>query len=152
MELAIVTRPAMRVIGIAQRLDPLTTDWGALWRQQFEPCMPVLGPLMTGPNCYGLYWDTDQPPQVDFVGAVEVAPAAEAPAGLVARDVPGGAYACFECAMDAIGPTWEAIFGEWLPGDAHTHDPSRPCFEEFGPGSEEGRSPVRIYVPVQSKG
>jgi predicted transcriptional regulator YdeE len=152
MNATIETRPAMRLIGMAERLDPMRTDWARLWGERFEPQMEVLGPLMRGPACYGLFYDTGQPPLTEFVGAVMVAPDAEAPSGLVAKDVPAGDYACFECTLPTIGQTWDAIFRTWLPASEYDHDPSRPCFEEFAPGCQEGTTPVRIYTSIRPKG
>lgn len=153
METRIVDRPAMRVIGIARRLDPMNTDWGDIWRHQFEPYLPALGPLMCGEACYGLYYETGEPPLMDFVGGVPVAPGTEPPGDeLVARDVPAGRYLRVACAMHEIGATWDAIFSEWLPAAEFEHDPTRPCYEEFPPGCETGAAPVCIYTSIQPKG
>lgn len=152
MDATIVTKPGMRVMGITRRLNPMQTDWGKLWHEEFEPQMAVLGPLMQGTCCYGLYYDTGEPPLMDFVGAVAVGPGAEPGEGLVVRDVPAGEYACFECRLETLGQTWDGIFREWLPASEYDYDPARPCYEEFAPGTEDGRVPVRIYASIKPKG
>ena len=58
-----------------------------------------------------------------------------------------------ECAIAEIGPTWQAIFSQWLPASGYVPDEAAPAFEEF---IEEGPSPedttVRVHLPLRRAG
>jgi predicted transcriptional regulator YdeE len=147
---AMADRDAFWVLGIQERANPMQMDYTAFWGR-FMAREPELRSLVTGPDGYGVYFPTGEEGLVDVFGGLPVPPGTEALEGMVVREVPGGHYAVFECTMQTIGATWQAIYGEWAPTSGHEIDHSQPCFEHFAPGCHEGTEPVRIYVAVRSR-
>jgi len=47
-----------------------------------------------------------------------------------------------------VADTYDFIFHQWLSTPGNEKDPSRPCFERYGPGTTSAESPVDIYVPL----
>ncbi len=143
-------REAFWVLGIQERANPMETDYAAFWAR-FQERFAEVEPLATGPDGYGVYFPVGEEHIVDVFGGMAVAAGTAAPEGMVVREVPAGHYAVFECTISDIGPTWGAIYSEWLPTSGYAADPAHPCFEQFAPGCHEGAEPVRILVPVRSK-
>jgi predicted transcriptional regulator YdeE len=65
--------------------------------------------------------------------------------------VPAAHYAVFDCELSTIGPTWQAAYGQWLPGSAYELDTAAVDFEFYPPHSGEGEMKVEIYIPVKAK-
>ena len=70
--------------------------------------------LATEEGYYAIYFPSEVPGKVDFIAGMAVGDAGRIPENLVLREVPAAQYAVFECQMDAIGTTWQAIYGGWL--------------------------------------
>ncbi|MBT3374720.1 MAG: AraC family transcriptional regulator [Lentisphaerae bacterium] len=141
-------RPAGRLLGIQRRLDPHTTDWGALWQEEYAPRLPEIEARCTGDVCLGAYFAGGDDGLLEFVAGRPARDGVDVPADLVMREIPAATYAVFECTMEAIGATWDAIYSDWLPSSSYVTDADKACFEEFAPGCHEGKTPVRILVPV----
>lgn len=152
MEPAVVTRQTFNVLGVQSRIDPRTADYRSIWEKQFEPHHDFVRRLATEPGYYGMYFPSEVPGKVDFIAGMAVADTGEIPRGLVVREVPVAQYAVFECKMDAIGSTWEKIYGGWLAdSEQYAEDESKACFEYFPPGADEGKALVSIHVPLRAK-
>lgn len=65
------------------------------------------------------------------------------------RPIPGGAYAVFECTVDAIGGTYQHVFSTWLPSATVQFDGGRPSFEQYPENVAE--EPARPHIPVRLK-
>jgi len=142
-------RGAFTVMGIQLRINPMSADYGDIWRNQYEPRLPEIEPFATDEACLGLYFGTGDEGKVDFVAGRPVEGVTNLPDGLVLWEVPGATEAVFECTMGTIGPTWHAIYQEWLPASEYVADEDAPCYERFAPGCHEGTVPVTIHVPVK---
>lgn len=140
-------RPGFALMGVGERIVPDQADWKALWAA-FESRIHDIAPVALGEACYGAYFDVGEPKACDFLAGMSVPAGTVAKEGLTVRGVPSARYAVFECSMDEIGPTWQWVFGEWLPGSGYRYAEGKPCFEEFAPGVMEGTVPVRIFLPV----
>ncbi len=141
-----VDREAFWVLGITERIEPMSADYHALWRR-YEARVAEVHATSSDPGCYGVYFPCEEAGRVDFIaGAVVPAEAAVAD-GLVKREVPAAHYAVFECRVSTIGATWGRIFGDWLPTSGYQADHSLPSFEYFPP-VEEADHPCVIYQPV----
>ncbi len=149
MEPTITERPAVALLGVQVRINPMQADYTDIWRNQYEPRHGEIASFATDEACLGVYFDCGEAEMSDFVAGRPVAPGTTPPEGLVVREMPGGSEAVFECTMTTIGPTWGRIFGEWLPTSGYAHDEARPCYERFAPGCHEGAVPVTIHVPVR---
>ncbi len=151
MEAEIITRGESAVLGVTARINPAQADYKAIWEQQFTPRHAEIAARAVEKSYFGVYYGTDQPGLVDFVAGMAVPVGERAPEGLTHRVVPGGLYAKFRCAMSAIGPTWGAIYGQWLPASPYAEDESRPALEHYPPEMMGPDSPVEIYVAVKAK-
>jgi predicted transcriptional regulator YdeE len=141
---------AFTVLGLQERIQPMAADYTAIWAR-YEARHDEIAALGTGEDCYGVYFGTEQEGLVDHLACKAVPPGVAIPEGLTLREVAGGMYAVFECSITTIGPTWQAIFGEWLPAAAYAYDSQRPSFERFPPGCHGGEARVSIYAPVKPK-
>ena len=153
MEPKFATRDAFNVMGVLNRIKPDAADYEGIWCNQFDPVQDQVKAFSTGEGHYGVYFASDEPGLVNMVAGMEVGDVDEAPEGLVVHTVPAAEYAVFECALDAIGLTWAAIYNEWLPGsDQYEEDESKACFDYFPPGIETGQGIVSIHVPLKARG
>jgi predicted transcriptional regulator YdeE len=130
----------------------MKADYRSIWEQQFEPHHDFVRKLATEQGYYGIYFPSKVPGKVDFIAGMAVAEDIKVPEDLVMREIPAARYAVLECKMDAIGSTWEAIYGGWLTdSEQYAEDESKACFEYFPPGADEGKALVSINVPLKSK-
>jgi len=149
MQATIQERKGFTVLGILVTIDPMAADYNDIWRNQYEPRADEIRAHATDEACFGIYFDCGKPGMVDFVAGAPVAGVGAPPEGLVLREIGPCTEAVFECSMAAIGQTWGAIFGQWMPASGYRIDESRPCLERFAPGCHEGTVPVTIHVPVR---
>jgi predicted transcriptional regulator YdeE len=148
----VFSRRSFNVLGVQSRIDPLTADYGTIWEEQFSPHHAFVRELAVEAGYYGVYFASPAPGQVDFIAGMAVGDVESYPAALVLRTVSAGQYAVFQCSMDAIGPTWQAIYNDWLANSGvYAEDETRASFEYFPPGVEEGKAPVSINVPLKAK-
>lgn len=142
-------RDGFWVMGLVEQATPDAVDYQAFWGK-LGPHMPELARWANTANFYGVYFPTEDREKVDVFAGQGVEGDAEVPAGLVLREVPAATYAVFECALDQIGATWQAIMHQWAPSADHQPLHHHPAFEEYTPGAMSGTDKVRIYLPVQA--
>lgn len=147
----IVQRADAMVLGTMARINPMEADYRALWDEQFNPHAAEVAARAIDEGYYGVYYGTEEEGKADFVAGQLVGDVAVVGNGLTLKAVPGGEYARFDCKMSAIGQTWGAIYGQWLPTSAYTEDGSRPSLEFYPPGAMGPEADVAIFVPVRSK-
>lgn len=98
----------------------------------------------------------DFSPQVMFEkwATVEVSDFNSIPAGMNSFVLPGGLYAVFHYigAASAAAPTFQYIFGTWLPNSEYELD-HRPHFEILGEKYKNGdpTSEEEIWIPIKKK-
>ena len=149
MDGQIVTLPDRWIVGYAVRIQPMGADYGAIWRDGFDPHGDAVRRLAADPVYYGVYFGTDQPGWVDFVAGMVVPAGTPAPEGLVSRRLPGGTYARFDCTLSTIGATWGQIYRQWLPASGYAEAEDRPAIEAYPPAEMSPQAPVQIYVAVE---
>jgi predicted transcriptional regulator YdeE len=148
----LVSKRSFKVLGVQSRIDPFTADYRRIWEKQFDPHHAFVRQLAIEEGYYGVYFATTAPGLADFLAGMAVGEVGKIPEELVLRTVPGGQYAEFQCEMDGIGPTWQAIYDTWLANsEEYAEDENRACFEYFPPGVREGKAPVSINVPLKAK-
>jgi AraC family transcriptional regulator len=154
MGVRFVERGVFRLLGVQIRGNPMETDYSHLWHDLYMPRIAELEAYALGHECYGAYFATDVQGIDDIMAAKEVGPDAPVPDGLVARDVPAASYAVFDCQVKSIGPTWHAIFGEWMPTSGYSFDDGKAALEVYRPAevAEHADAPVEIWVPVRKVG
>jgi len=151
MEPEILNRSESTVLGVTARINPSQADYKSIWEQQFMPRHAEIVERAMDKSYYGVYYGTDQPGMVDFIAGMAVQPGREAPEGLTQRHVPAGLYARFLCKMSAIGPTWGAIYSQWLPSSEWAEDETRPALEHYPPEAMGPESTVEIFVALKRK-
>jgi len=150
MEPRIVFHDAFTVLGVQERVNNSDPQfYHTLWMERYMPHDEQVKPLSTDKAYYSVYFALDQ--QEYCLDGMAVAADAVAPEGLVLRQVAAGRYAAFDCTVNTIGQTWQAIFDEWLPRSAFEIPPDASSFEYYAPNTETGDSPVMIYLPIKDK-
>ncbi len=149
MEPRIETKDAFWVLGVPARGEPKLLDYQQIWGTLFMSVHGQLQAVSTDGQYYGVYFDTEEPGQVDFIAGMAVAAGTEVPAGLEARELPAARYAVFDATMSTIGSAWDEIMSRWLPQSPYEYDASKVSFEFFASDMGEGPdAPMMIYVPV----
>ncbi len=149
MEPAISSKESFHVMGVAARGNPMTMDYEDIWTNQFMRHQDHVASVSTRPECYGVYFETDEENIVDMVAGMAVPAGTEAPEGLVVREVPAATCAVFDCTLSTIAQTWGQIMGQWLPGSGYAFDTPKPAVEIYPPGPCDMNAGVQICVPVR---
>ena len=147
MEPTFVERDGFFVMGIQERFTPEMEDHEGIWKR-FMAHHDLLAGLSTDRAYYGVNFDVTGRDAIDYLAGMAVTADTACPDGLVLREVPAARYAVFGCTVATIHETYEYIHHTWIHASAYTHDNPRPCFEQYGPGTDSGRSPALIHVPV----
>lgn len=120
--------------------------FGRIWKA-FESHQEMIQTVATGKVYYGVTFPTADVDVTRYLAGMEVPAATPWPDGLEVRPIPGGAYAVFECSVDAIGGTYQQVFSTWLPSATVQFDSGRPSFEQYPENFAE--NPVRLHIPVR---
>ena len=151
MEIIITFREGFTVVGIQNRLNPMTTDYRAIWQEQVKPRQAEMQQLASEDGFYSVYFGTSEPPLTDMVSGVKAPTNCKIPDGMVARAVPEGPYALIECTMQEIGHVWSDMFEHWKDPESYTIDFSRPSFEYYPPEIHQNNGLVQILLPLMNK-
>ena len=151
MNAEIVERADAKVLGTMARINPMEADYRALWDGQFDPHTAEVAAHAVEEGYYSVYYATEEEGKADYIAGQMVGDVADVSEGLTLRAVPGGTCARFDCKMAAIGQTWGAIYGQWLPASAYEQDETRPSLEYYPPGAMGPEADVAIFVPVKRK-
>lgn len=139
------------ILGVACRIargSESSDLFVGIWKA-FESRWHEIDSMATQKVYFGVNFPTDDERVTEYVAGMRVPPDTAPLEGLEARDVPGGEYAVFECALDAIGATYQHVFAVWLPGAPVQFDPGRAPFEEYPESTPE--QPVRLHIPVRQR-
>jgi len=151
MEPKIVEKEAFAVMGVSARGDPTTMDYEDIWGNRFMKHHDQVKALSTDGGYYGAYFDTGEENVAELVAGMAVGEVQNVPEGLVVRELPPATYAVFDCTVKTIGPTWQAIMGEWMPASGYEYDASKTSFEYYPPDTQDADAPVAIHVPVKRR-
>jgi predicted transcriptional regulator YdeE len=138
----------MTVLGVARPVTRGTETpelFAHIWKA-FESRQDEIQPLATGRSYYGVTFPTGDANVTHYLAGMETPSSTPCPDGLEVRSLPGGSYAVFECQVEAIGATYQYVFGTWLPGATVQFDAKRPSFEEYP--EDVSRDPVQVWIPV----
>jgi len=145
---ALTWREPLTVLGVARPVTRGTESpdlFADVWKA-FESRQAEIRPVAAGASYYGVTFPTGDVNVNDYFAGMEIPSSAPCPEGLEVRSLAGGSYAVFECRVDAIGATYQHVFGTWLPSATVQFDAERPSFEEYP--EDVSRDPVRIWIPV----
>lgn len=151
MEITITFREGFTVLGIQNRLNPMTADYRAIWQGQVIPRQAEMMQMAIEVGFYSVYFATSEPPLTDMLSGVNAADNARIPGGMVLRQVPEGPYALIECQMEEIGRVWIDLFEHWKDPESYTIDFNRPSFEYYPPEIPAGNGLVQIFLPLTNK-
>jgi AraC family transcriptional regulator len=147
MKPEVVTLPAIRLVGLEIRTQPMSPEIAALWPRFVARLSEIAGVTEPGVTFGAMRNECDQ--VLVYLTAVPVAADAPIPAGMTAWDVPAGLQAVFEFPFGEIGRAYPFIFGTWLPGSGYEQDvrPVLECYDaDFCP--DRPASPMRVRVPL----
>ena len=139
------------VLGVASRIRRGSESpelFGRIWKT-FESRRQEIESVATRQVYGGVNFPTDEEGVTEYLAGMMVPAGTPSPEGLEARTVPGGQYAVFECPVDAIGATYQHVFGAWLPTAAAQFDAGRAPFEEYPENTPQ--QPVRLHIPVRQQ-
>lgn len=149
MEARIVSRPALRVVGLSYRGNNAKDEIAQLWRDFWPRHAEITGGAFPD-TAYGVISDFDeQHGEFRYLAGVATDAGDSVPAGMVAIDVPAATYAVIDCTLPTVRPTMNAFYGTWLPASGYTRAPG-PQFELYDErfDMEHGKLEMSICVPV----
>jgi predicted transcriptional regulator YdeE len=145
------TRGTFAVLGVSSRIRRGSESpelFERIWKT-FESRRQEIEAVATQKVYVGVSFSAVEEGVTDYLAGMMVPDGTPVPDGLEARTVPGGQYAVFECPVDAIGATYQYIFGVWLRAAAVQFDGGRAPFEEYPERVPE--QPVRLHIPVRQQ-
>ena len=150
MEPEIVPQPAIRLVGLEIRTQPMSPEIPALWPHLVARLSEIASVTEPGVTFGAMRNESDQ--VLVYLAAVPVSAGAPIPADMTAWDVPAGLHAVFEFPFGDIGRAYPFIFGTWLPGSLHQQD-ARPVLERYGAAfcPDQPDSPMQVRVPLRPR-
>lgn len=157
----IVTKPAMKLIGIESRIEEGVSSLD-LWKKYFDEWQQTFGSishLRVEPEKeidYALSVDRDESGYTYFIG-VEVTDVEHVPSGTKVRQLPKTKYARFTAigpVGESIGRTYDYIFREWFPSSPYQTATS-PIMEHYDMrcathlGTPSEKHEMEIYIPIE---
>lgn len=119
----------------------------AIWKQ-FESHHAAIRPHSLDGRYYGVSFAAAPDGSFDYLVGMMVGKGSTPPEGVQVREVPAATYAVFACDVQAIGPAYGYIFGEWRAASGYEVDPTKCVFEQYPPATETN-APVLIHVPIR---
>jgi AraC family transcriptional regulator len=149
-ELKIVEKPAFKVMGMLYHGKPMSKEIPELWNQ-FGPRMDSVPHAVNPAVSYGVCKDMDmETGEFDYAACVEVNSMADAPAGMVAFEVPAATYAVFPATLANIGEVYMTASDKALPAAGYHHSAGYDLEvydEQFDP--EQPGSTFNLYIPIE---
>ena len=150
MEYTVIDKPGFTLLGLMERFPYQQDDFEGIW-ERFMAHHDQIEPLSTDKAFYGAY-SPNADKSMDYLAAMTVKKGTQAPDGLTLWEIPKARWAVFECTVATIGPTYDALFKEWLPASPYKQTgPSPDAFERYPPSTDSGDTPVLIYIKVRDR-
>ena len=144
-----VSRHAFIVVGLKYRG---ATDGGqlpALW-QAFNPRRSEINAALDSPESFGITHNFDHATnEFDYFAAIAVSQKKNIPSGMELIELPAQDYAVFDCTLQSLMETIQAIHSDWLPNSKHQRAPG-PEFELYDENwnPDEGAFAMSIWIPI----
>jgi predicted transcriptional regulator YdeE len=139
---------AFTVLGIQNRLNPMTTNYQAIWEEQFAPWHDIVQALAQGGMQITVFFPTGEAQSADILVGMMVPAGTVAPEGLVMREIPAGRFIVANCLLHDTGTTWGYLFQHWATVTDAAIDFSRPSFEYYPPVTPGEAMTASIWIPV----
>lgn len=158
----IVTKPAMKLIGIESRIEDGVSS-PDLWKKYFDEWEQTFGSishLRVDPEKeidYALSVDRDESGYTYFIG-IEVTSVEHVPLGTKVRTIPKTKYARFTAigpVGESMGRTYDYIFREWFPSSSY-QTAAGPIMEHYDMrcathlGTPPEKHEMEIYIPIET--
>ena len=155
MQPTIITREAMKTVGIAMRYNSDDLDLKKLW-SAFRPYKDAI-PNRVGSDVFGIYeeyQESDEGNEFTYVCSVSVSDYSDIPEGMVQRDIPSQLYARFDHKgpIASLDATLKFIWGSWLPKSKFEYV-EKPDFELYAAGFNDANPEniLQIFIPIKEK-
>jgi len=155
MDPEIITRPAIKLVGVASEYDNADLSLPRLW-SAFRPYKDKV-PNRVSDSGFGIYESyQEEGDNVAFVYVccMEVSSFDEIPEGLTPRELPEQMYAKFthKGSIANLDKTLKYIWGSWLPKSKYDYE-ERPDFELYPPGYNvmDPDCEMAIHIPIKLK-
>lgn len=153
MEPKIITRPEMKIVGIASQYDNDDLDLHRLW-SAFKPYRENI-PNRAEMDAFGIYEsyeENDGEVCFVYICAVAVSNFDAIPKGLTSRVIPEQTYAKFmhKGPVANLNETLKYIWGSWLPKSKYEYV-EKPDFELFPEGfdDKDPENVLYLHIPVR---
>ena len=152
---SIITRDAMKTVGIAMRYNNEDLDLKKLW-SAFRPYKDSI-PNRVGSDVFGIYeeyQESDEGNEFTYVCSVQVSDYSDIPQGMVQRDIASQLYARFDHKgpIASLEDTLKFIWGSWLPKSKFEYV-AKPDFELYAAGFNDANpeNVLQIFIPIKEK-
>jgi len=155
MEPEIVTRPEVKVVGVAQQYKEEDLDIETLW-SAFRPNVSQIENRV-GCNAFGIYEEYQESKNhvgFSYICSIEVSDFDNVPKGMISRVLPEHLYAVFrhKGAISSLPETLKYIWGSWLPKSNYDYI-EKPDFELYAPENQKENSEkiLLLHIPIVRK-
>lgn len=155
MEPEIITRPAVKLVGISQQYDNADLSLPKLW-SAFRPYRDLIENRIDD-GSFGIYESYEEDGddiKFSYVCCAPVTNFDKVPEGMTTRELPEQMYAKFihKGSIANLDKTLKYIWGSWLPKSKYEYM-ERPGFELYPPGYNvmDPTSEMAIHIPIQMK-
>jgi len=155
MEPQIITRPEIKLIGIANQYDEDDLSLPRLW-SAFGPHKDKIKNRLNNESfgIYESYEEDGDDVSFTYVCCAPVENFDHIPQGMTARKLPEQMYAKFihKGDINKLDKTLKYIWGSWLPKSNFEYD-EKPDFELYPPGYNvtDPQSEMTLHIPVRQK-
>jgi AraC family transcriptional regulator len=150
MNLKIIERPALTVVGLQIRTRPMSPEIPALWPGFVERIPEIRSPAEPNVSYGVMSHPSGSTDELLYMAAVSTSTTGPLPAGMIAAKLPAGPYAVFSYPLARLAKGFCEIFERLLPASNRAQAPG-PYFERYDESFDPGNahSLVEIYLPVQ---
>ncbi len=155
MEPEIITRPAIKLVGISQQYDNADLSLPKLW-SAFRPYREQITNRVNEQSfgIYEAYEEAEQEVRFSYVCCAQVNDFSHVPEGMITRQLPEQMYAKFthKGSITNLDKTLKYIWGSWLPKSAYEYV-EKPDFELYPEGYNvmDESSEMTLHIPIKAK-
>lgn len=155
MEPQIITRPEVKIVGVARQYEEEDLDIDTLW-SAFRPNVNKIKNRV-GSDAFGIheeYQEGETSVGFHYICAVAVSDLNDVPGGMISRVIPEHLYAVFQHkgALSSLPDTLKYIWGSWLPKSKYEYV-EQPDFELYAPATQAGSAEkiLFLHIPIVKK-
>ncbi len=149
MDVEIISRPEIWVVGLHYRGTTQNEELPALWRKFWPRHTEIEDRIVPG-AAYGVIDNHDPSTNtMDYWAGVAVTRDARVPKGMTRICIPAQAYAVVQCTLPTLMQTIDAFYREWLPASNYVRS-NGPEFELYDDRFDIDRElfEMSIWIPI----